>query len=98
MIDFSNVKLLNRDVLVRLVKKTDIQKSVIYTQETIDESEYQFFEVLAVSDEVTMFGVGDTVVCSWLKITPPMSVQINGETVTVGITSQDEIVAVVEGA
>jgi len=90
------IKMLNKDVVITLKPKTEVANSLIYVKESIDESDIQFFIVLAKSDNVTMFEVGDTVVCSWKRITPPFDAMFKGEKIKVGITSEDEVLGVVE--
>lgn len=94
--NIDGIKLLNKDILVKLKPKTEVENSPIYVKESIDESELQFFTVLAKSDQVTMFNVGDTVIISWKRITSPFKAEYKGEVSNVGISSEDEVLGVVE--
>jgi hypothetical protein len=96
MTDLTNAKLLNKDILVKLKPKAEIEQSRFILKESVDQTDLQFFTVLLKSEDVTMINVGDTVICSWLKITPPFKATFNGESVNVGITSEKEILAVVD--
>lgn len=97
MIKANKMKMLNKDVLVKLKPKTEVANSVIYVKEDPTENGgLQFFTVLAKSDEVTMFDVGDTVICDWKRITSPFKADVDGKVENVGITSEDEILGVLE--
>lgn len=88
--------MLNMDVLLTLKPKTEVEGSRFILKETIDESNLQFFTVLAKSSKVTMVNVGDTVIADWKRITPPFEAIIDGTKMNVGITAEEEILAVLE--
>lgn len=91
------IKLLKKDVLLRLKKRSEIEGSRFIIEENPQDDPNQFFTVLAKSDNVKLVNVGDVVLCPWTRITPPFPIDIDGETADVGVTSEDELIAVFEG-
>lgn len=89
--ELKNYKLLRNDILVRNRKKVDVEKSVIYTKESIDDSALQYFEVLSIGPEVTQVKVGDTIVVNWKNITPPFEATFDGTIGEYGITDEDQV-------
>lgn len=97
MVNVENMKLLKKDVVLKLKKKSEVEQSRFILKEDATDNTLQYFTVLGKSDEVTMVNVGDVVLCSWTRITPPFEVSENGSATMVGVTSEDELVAVLEG-
>lgn len=90
-----NIKPINRDVAVRIVKEEKKTSSGLVLAEKGDSS-VKTFEVVAVSDKVTSVSVGDKVLISWDRITMPVSLDVNGTETRVGFTCEDEILGVLE--
>lgn len=97
-VKLSELRPMKKDVVVKLKRKNEVEGfSRFIVQENTEESKIQYFEVLKKSDEVTMMEVGDIIMCEWTRMTPPFQVlDDNGVLMDVGVTSQDEIIAVVE--
>jgi hypothetical protein len=89
--ELKDYKLLRNDILIRNRKKVDVEKSIIYTKESIDDSALQYFEVLAVGPKVTQVKVGDVVIVNWKNITPPFESTFNGTVGEYGITDEDQV-------
>lgn len=85
------MKLLRKDILVKPKTKVEVTNSLIYTKESVNDSDIQFFEVISIADAVTMVKVGDIIGCSWRNMTPPMIMELDGTDVKVGITDEDKI-------
>lgn len=98
MTDLKNTTLLRKDILVRNRKKAEVQNDLIYTKESIDHSQLQYFEVLKVAPEVVLVSVGDIVVINWKNITPPFEAVFDGIRGDYGITDESQIECIVENA
>ena len=95
-IDVSNIKLLNRDIMVRLKERGEIEGYSLIIRENTDADPNQFFTVVRASEQVTMFKEGDVVIIPWPRITDPFEGIYNGEKGRYGITSEDEVLCVIE--
>lgn len=94
--NFDNCKLLNDDVLLKMIPKRDVASQLIYTKESVDDSAIQFFTVLEVAKDTKFVKKGDTVVISWKRVTNPFKGIHGGVVLTMGITSEKEIDCIVE--
>lgn len=90
------MKLLRNDILVKPITKVEVTNSLIYTKESVDDTDIQFFEVLQVADSVNTVKVGEIVGVSWREMTPPMLMDIGGVEMKVGITDEEKVQFVVE--
>lgn len=95
-VDIRKIRPLNDDVVLCLKKEQDVQKSVIYYEEDVNSKTLQYFEVISVAPDVLFAKPGDIVVCSYLKITEPLTGVLDGRTRQFGITSEKEILGIVE--
>lgn len=87
------LRLLKKDVLIKPKDSNEVTNSVIHVAKEDEQKEkMNFFEVLSVSDEVTMVKEGDTILLKYLQHTIPML--WNDE--LCAITSEDDIDAVIE--
>ena len=94
--DYTKIKPLRDDVLLRLKPARETASSVIFYEEQIEHSALQNFYVVAVGEDVKHLSVGDIVVCSWKRITPPFEAYADGKLCKFGITSEKEIDCIVE--
>ena len=94
--DYKKIKPLRDDVLLRLKPSHESSNSVIFYKEQLDNSSLQTFYVEAVGPDVKHVSVGDVVVCSWKRITPPFDAYVADKLSKFGITSEKEIDAVLE--
>jgi hypothetical protein len=90
------MKLLRNDILVKPLTKVEVTNSTIYTKESVDDTDIQFFEVLQVAESVNAVKVGEIVGVSWREMTPPMLMDIDGVEMKVGITDEEKVQFVVE--
>lgn len=89
----TKIRLLKKDVLIRPMDINEYTDSVIHIKKDDQHTDYlNYFEVLQISDEVTLMKAGDTVLLKHLQHTPPF--ELNG--VMCAVTSEDEISAVIE--
>lgn len=91
----SKIKPLGKDVLLKF-KTTHTEKlseGGIYLKDNDANTEFEYYDVEAIGDDVTMVAVGDVIITSWSRITPPFKHE--GE--QFGVTSENEIWAVMEG-
>ena len=61
----------------------------------IDNDPTQMFRVVSTGPRCKEVAVDNIVVCKWTRITPPENAMLNGEKTEFGITSEDEILAVI---
>lgn len=94
--DYKKMKPLRDDVLLRLKPARETASSVIFYKEQTDHTSLQSFYVVACGPDVKHVKVGDVVICSWKRITPPFDAEVDGKTAKFGITSEKEIDCVVE--
>lgn len=90
------MQLLRNDILVKPLTKVEVTKSVIFTKESVDDTDIQFFEVLKVADSVKTVKVGEVIGVSWREMTPPMLMDVDGIEMKVGITDEEKVQFVVE--
>jgi hypothetical protein len=90
------MKLLRNDILVKPLTKVEVTNSTIYTKESVDDTDIQFFEVLQVAESVNTVKVGEIVGVSWREMTPPMLMDIDGVEMKAGITDEEKVQFVVE--
>jgi hypothetical protein len=95
MIDLSDYTLLRKDILVKMIPKTTVQNSLIFTKESIDNSNLQYFSVLKVADAVVDVKVGDTILVNWKNVTPPFESMFDGSRGDYGITDETQVEAIV---
>lgn len=87
----TKIRLLKRDILIRPLDVNEYTNSIIHIKEHGQhDKELNYFEVLQISDKVTMIEVGDTILLHHLQHVPPFD--LNGVKCT--ITSEDEVEAV----
>lgn len=90
----SKIKPLGKDVLLKF-KTTHSEKLTeggIYLKDNDQNTEFEYYDVEAVGDEVTAVSVGDVVMTTWARITPPFKHE--GE--QFGVTSESEIWAIID--
>lgn len=98
MTDINTLKPLNDDVIIQYYDYNNVSgSSIIIEDKSSDEVTTHYCKVLRVSDNVTMVKEGDIIVLSWLNITPPFTVYIDGKEEKVHITTEDRILGVVDG-
>lgn len=97
MIDIKTLKPLKNDVVIVMRPKREVTSQLIFTKESIDDSDMQFFDVVRAADQCKHVKAGDVIVMSWKRITVPQEGLIDGVTKQFGITSEDEIDGIVEG-
>jgi len=86
-------RLMRRDILLRPMDVNEYTDSVIHIQKAEQHTDkLNYFEVLQVSEQVTMMKTGDTVLLRHLEHMPPF--EFNGVMCT--ITSEDDVEAVIE--
>lgn len=95
LVDINKIKPLNDDVVIVHVPERNVKKSVIIYEEESEENTAQYFRVVRAADDVKYLTVGDIVVCSWLRVTEPTLGSLDGKDVRFGITSEKEILAIV---
>jgi len=96
-LDIRSIRPLNDDVVLVRVPKNEIEGSggLIFA-DMQEENDIQYFEVISKTDTVSTVEVGDIVVVSWKRITEPQTGVLDGKTRQFGITSQSELLAVIE--
>lgn len=89
------MKLLKRDILIRALDINERIDSVIHVQLAEQHTDkLNYFEVLQVSDQVTMIKAGDTILLDHLKHTPPFF----WNDVKCAVTSEDDVSAVIDSS
>lgn len=90
----SNIKPLGNDVLLkfRTTEGSNFTDSGIYIKDNDKNTEFEYYDVVAVGEKVTSVAVGDVALISWAKMTPPFK----HEGSKYGVTSEYEILAVLE--
>jgi len=87
----TNIRLLKKDILIRPMDINEYSESVIHiAKEDQHQDAVNYFEVLQISDKVTLMDAGDTILLDHLHHTPPF--ELNG--VMVAVTSEDDVAAV----
>lgn len=90
----SHIKPLGSDVLLKFktTEATNLTDGGIYVKDDDKMSEYEYYDVQAVGPDVTSVSVGDVIIMSWSKITPPFK----HEGDKYGVTDESEIWAIIE--
>lgn len=90
----SNIRPLGDDVLLKFktTETTNLTKGGIYVKDNDKMSEFEYYDVAAIGPDVKTVEVGNVVMMSWAKMTPPFKHE--GE--KYGVTSEKEIWAVIE--
>jgi len=89
----TKIRLLKKDILIRPMDVNEYTSSIIYIKkDNQHEDKLNYFEVLQVSDQVTLMKAGDTIMLEHLKHTPPFMLN----SVKCAVTSEDDVAAVIE--
>lgn len=91
-----NCQPLRDDIMVYAVPRGDIEGTSFIIKENPHREENQWFKVFATGPKVRDIGVGDVVFIPWARITPPQYMDVDGEERQVGVTSEMEVLAVLE--
>lgn len=94
--EYKQLKMLRDDVLLSLKPVHKATDSLIYFEEQLDHTSLQYFFVETIGPDVKHVKVGDVVVCSWKRITPPFDAMREGRMAKFGITSEKEIDCIVD--
>lgn len=94
--DYKKIRPLRDDVLLRLKPTHQASGGLIVFKEQTDHTSMQYFHVVAAGPDVKHVQVGDLIVCSWKRITPPFDLDYEGIPSKFGITSEQEIDCIVE--
>jgi co-chaperonin GroES (HSP10) len=86
---------LHDDIMMYLKPANEVLGTSIVFQESKD-APTQFFNVFAVGPECKEIKVGDVVVVPWTRVTVPQKEYIHGEYRNIGVTSEKEVLAIVE--
>lgn len=96
-LNIRSIRPLKDDVVLVRVPKNEVEgSSGIIFADMQEQNDLQYFEVIAKSDKVETVDVGDLVVVSWKRITDPSTGVLDGKTRQFGVTSQSELLAVIE--
>ena len=87
---------LRDDIMIYAVNRGSIEGTSFIIQENPQKEDNQWFKVFAVGPKVRDLKVGDTVLIPWARITPPQYLEVDGEERQVGVTSELEVLAVLE--
>jgi co-chaperonin GroES (HSP10) len=85
---------MNADVLLKLKPHHEASGSTIFYKEDISQNDMQNFTVIAVGPDVKYVKVGNTVLASWKRITPPFALESSKK--EYGVTAEKEIMAIIE--
>lgn len=87
------IRLLKKDILIRPLDVNEYTNSIIHIKkENQHEDKLNYFEVLQVSDQVTLMKTGDTIMLDHLKHTPPFVLN----NIKCAVTSEDDVAVVIE--
>ena len=92
MNSIKNFRPLDNDVALKRCDQEKIYNYSVIVGDNNDLQDYQYYEVMAKGNRVDAVEVGDTVVMSWARMTPPIDF-IEGK---IALTNQKELVGVVE--
>lgn len=95
-LNVETMKPLRDDVILKLKPIQKAVSSLIYFAEQLDHTSMQYFTVLQIGPDVKVVKVGDTVVCSWKRITTPFDANVDGVPSKIGITAEKEIDCIVD--
>lgn len=91
------IKPLNDDVLLEKVKDQTKGQTETIILKNDEDAENIYFRIRQTGPDVTMVNQGDVVVVPWTRVTNPFREDTDDGFVMVGITSEKEILAVMEG-
>jgi len=94
--DINSLVPLNYDVIIRYHDYNKVSGDAIQIEDKSEDVTTHYCEVLRVAPKVKAVKPGDIIVVSWLNITDPFLVSINGKDEKVVITTEDRILGVVE--
>lgn len=92
MISVKNFRPLDNDVALIRCDQEKIYNYAVLVADNNELQDYQYYEVVAKGNNVKNVDVGDTVLMSWARMTPPIDFH-EGK---VALTDQKEIVGVIE--
>ncbi len=87
---------LKDDVLLKNRQQSKVAGSIIEYKDDTNNDENQYFEVLRVGPDAKYVKEGDIVLASWKRITPPFELGFYGDKQKYGVTSEKEIMAIIE--
>jgi co-chaperonin GroES (HSP10) len=89
---------LRDDIMIYAVSRSNIETKtgMIHIPEDTHKEENQWFKVFAVGPKVRDLKVGDVCLIPWKRITPPQYMEVDGENRQIGVTSEMEVLAVLE--
>lgn len=97
MVKIESIKPLWDDVVVCRVRKDVVEQRMIQLLNDRQEEEaIQYFEIINVGDDVKSVKVGEVVAIPWTNITEPVEGRLHGAVRQFGITSEKEILGVIE--
>lgn len=93
-----NIKPLRDDIMIYAVDRSNIETKtgLIHIPENTHKEENQWFKVFAVGPKVKELKVGDTIYVPWKRVTPPQNMNVDGKDRQIGVTSEVEVLAVLE--
>lgn len=96
-VDYKKFKPMNDDVLLihKPARELRGDSSIIFMDDE-DKDKVLYFNVLAVGTDTTDVKVGDVVMVEWGRCVPPFDMDVDGKTKKVTITSEKELMAIVE--
>lgn len=96
-ITYQEIRPMNDDVLLIHKKLNDIKGGVIEIKEDEDQDTSMYFTVLKVGPKTKHVAVGDVVCAAWRRLVPPFVIDVDGREKNVTLTSEKEILGIVEG-
>lgn len=97
MVKIESIKPLWNDIVIVRVPKNIVEgRTVELLDDRNAEETVQYFEVINTGDDVKSVKIGDTVAVPWTKITDPVYGRLHGKIRQFGITSEDEVLGVME--
>lgn len=96
VVDIKELRPMHKDVIVRYHDVNKMTGDSIIIEDKSKDVTTHFCEVLRVSPQVKDVAPGDIIVVSWLNITEPFLVDVDGVEQKVVITTEDRILGVVE--
>ena len=92
MNSIKNFRPLDNDVALMRCDQEKIYNYAVLVADNNELQDYQYYEVVAKGNNVKRVNVGDTVLMSWARMTPPIDF-IEGK---IALTNQKELVGVVD--
>lgn len=93
-VDISTLRPMRDDIILR--HKSFNETRTIFVKDSEDETHNMLFEVLRVGRDAKHIQVGQTVVVPWPRCVPPFEVLVDGKVVKVTITSETEVLGVMQ--